>query len=893
MVAVRAICASAAVLLALLLPSVAAADSQTFTATADAYVTSDAPSANYGSDSRLWVQTGPPLEQSYLRFDVELPAGAIITGATLQLYAGAGSTSSGYQAYAVSDITWDESTITYANAPAFGARLGTSGGWSFGDAYMPITLPDGYIHTGLNSIGVGRSATSTVDFWSREAGANPPQLVVTYTLASTSTSTSTTTTTTTPTTTTTTPTSTSTTPTSTSSTTSSTSTSTSTSTSGSGGGVGVYGLRGVYDRDLSSSGFSDEAQVGFDLIDSTPSNVDDLTGGLRGLVWVGAYDNSTCSWQVSDSELANDVAQHFGDSRVAAWFIADEPDPLACPGAPAQVKARTALIHSVDPGAKVLVVLDSNSGYQSLDQMAGWVGTADVFGLDPYTCWQGQSSCVFSWIDQVAAKADQVGLPYWGIVQGFGEGSGGSWFEGLDSSGNPVSGQARLPTADELHQEFVHWRATQMQDYLVFAWRWPHDSSQSSLWLANQPALLSQLTSENATSAAGSSGGGSSTTTTSTTPTTTTTPTSSSTSTTTTTTPPPPDTTPPSAPSGLAVTGTTPTSISLGWNPSTDDVGVTGYGIYVNGSSVGSTPATSYIFGGLLCATTYQLGVDAYDAAGNRSTQTTMLATTSPCPSSSGTPHIMIIAEENHSYDTIIGNSNLPYMNSLATKYGLATNWWGLSHPSEPNYLGMVSGSISDNPSDLTPQDETYPGPTVVDQMASAGIGWKAYMEDMPQACDLTDTYSPGDYDVNHDPFMYFTSIRNNAAQCNQVVPFTEFGGDLADNTAPPFMFVTPNLIHDMHDGTDADADTWLQNTMSEVFASQWYAQGGIVIITWDEGETSDQIATIVVAANDAGQRLGTYGNHYGMLRAIEEAYGLPLLGHAADSTVGDLTPLF
>jgi acid phosphatase len=104
---------------------------------------------------------------------------------------------------------------------------------------------------------------------------------------------------------------------------------------------------------------------------------------------------------------------------------------------------------------------------------------------------------------------------------------------------------------------------------------------------------------------------------------------------------------------------------------------------------------------------------------------------------------------------------------------------------------------------------------------------------------------------------------------------------------------VTPNLIHDMHDGTDADADTWLQNTMSEVFASQWYAQGGIVIITWDEGETSDQIATIVVAANDAGQRLGTYGNHYGMLRAIEEAYGLPLLGHAADSTVGDLTPLF
>jgi acid phosphatase len=259
-----------------------------------------------------------------------------------------------------------------------------------------------------------------------------------------------------------------------------------------------------------------------------------------------------------------------------------------------------------------------------------------------------------------------------------------------------------------------------------------------------------------------------------------------------------------------------------------------------------------------------------------------------------GDQHVMVIVEENHSYSDIIGNtSEAPYMNSLVTQYGLGTNWFGLSHPSEPNYLGMVSGSIWDNPRDSTPQNDSYPGPTVVDQMASAGIGWKAYMEDMPQPCDLTHTYSPAYYDVNHNPFMYFQSIRSDPAQCNRDVPFTQFAGDLSSNTMPPFVFISPNLNHDMHNGTIQQADTWLHSTMSQVFSSQWYAQGGIVIITWDEGESSDQIPVIVVDARDAGKRLTTKGDHYGMLRAIEEAYALPFLGHAADSSVDDLTPLF
>jgi acid phosphatase len=797
----RVVCGSVVVALALISPSIASAASQTFAVTADSYVSPAAPTSNYASSTRLWVG-GSPAMTTYLSFNVQLPAGATITGARLELYVGSGSTVAGYQAYGVADTTWGESTITYANAPPFRALLGSSGGWAT-NGYKTASLSAGYIHNGVNSIGVATSGIAAKSFWSREAGANVPELVVDYAPA--------------------------------------------------------YPLRGMYMRDLSSTGFSDEAANGFNLIDSAPGTADYLTGNLQGLVWVGNYNNTTCSWSVSDSTLASYVTAHKGDPKIAAWYISDEPDPVACPNAPAQHQARTALIHSIDPTAKVYVLLDSNSGQASLDEMADWVGTADVFGLNPFTCYQDQSSCVYSWIDTVAARADQLGLPYWGVVQAFGDPPGSGYtYTSLDGSGNPVSGHVQLPSANELDQEFVHWRATKMQDYLVYAWRSP--SSTPSLWLANQPPLLAQLLSENGMN--------------------------------------PPDTSPPSMPTKLVATNAAGTSISVKWNTSTDNVGVSGYGIYQGGALVDSVAGTSasYTFSGLTCGTTYQLGVDAFDAAGNRSPISTLTVQTLICPAPpppTTTPHIMVIAEENHSYSEIVGNPSLPYINGLINQYGSATNWSALSHPSEPNYLGLVSGSIWDNPPDYTPQQETYAGPTVVDQLANAGIGWKAYMEDMRTACDLTDTYSPGYYDVNHNPFMYFDTIRNNPAQCNRDVPFTQFATDLANNTAPPFIFVSPNTMDDMHDGTYAQADSWLENTMSEVLASQWYAQGGIVIVTWDEGSSSNQVATIVVAQNNAGKQLSAAGNHYGILRAIEEAYGLPLLGHAADTTVGDLTPLF
>ena len=275
------------------------------------------------------------------------------------------------------------------------------------------------------------------------------------------------------------------------------------------------------------------------------------------------------------------------------------------------------------------------------------------------------------------------------------------------------------------------------------------------------------------------------------------------------------------------------------------------------------------------------------------STQPTVTPSAPP-PPASGVPNIMVIVEENNSYSAIIGNSQLPYINSLAQQYVSLTNWWGVSHPSEPNYLAMVSGSIWDNPADLTPQDMTYPGPTLADQLAAKGIAWKAYMEDMPRACDLTDQYSPGDYDVNHNPFMYFNTIRGNASQCNRDVPFTQFATDLGNGTEPPFMYVVPNLNNDMHNGTYATADNWVKSQLALVFASNWYKQGGTVVLTWDEGESGgDQIATIVIAERLSGHgAVATKGNHYGLLRSLEEIYGLAYLANAASAANGDIKSL-
>jgi hypothetical protein len=190
----------------------------------------------------------------------------------------------------------------------------------------------------------------------------------------------------------------------------------------------------------------------------------------------------------------------------------------------------------------------------------------------------------------------------------------------------------------------------------------------------------------------------------------------------------------------------------------------------------------------------------------------------------------------------------------------------------------------------------------VVDELATKGIDWRAYMEDMPSPCFSGPSASS--YAQIHNPFSYFSSILSSPAQCGRVVPFVgNFVNDLNSASPPPFMWVTPNECNDMHtpcapwNNPVLQGDQWLQSYLPTVLSSSWYASGGVVIVTWDEGTNSlgwnggsgGQIPTLVIAAGAHGA-YAAGGDHYGTLRAIEEAYGVGLLGASADAANGDLT---
>ena len=319
------------------------------------------------------------------------------------------------------------------------------------------------------------------------------------------------------------------------------------------------------------------AQDGWNLYDVSSKTVADaLPAGAQALYWLGDYDNSTCSWQVSDSTVSTTVQRMVGDSKIFGYFISDEPNPYACPNAPAQHKARSDLIHSIDPTKPTVIVLDSN-GFTSMgskdaiDQIPLWKGTATYIGLDPYVCYTWSTTCDYARIDANISAADAAGINYWGVVQAFND---GSW---------------RWPTADELQHILNQWGASHQSGDMAFAWTWAGNN------LSSQPALLDVFKQFNS--------GGSS----------------------------PGDTSPPTAPSALSNTASTATSVSLSWNASTDNVGVAGYGVYRNGSLVSTTSGTSFTVGGLTCGTSYTFSVDAYDAAGNRSAQTSLGAATGSC----------------------------------------------------------------------------------------------------------------------------------------------------------------------------------------------------------------------------------------------------------------------
>jgi phosphatidylinositol-3-phosphatase len=239
--------------------------------------------------------------------------------------------------------------------------------------------------------------------------------------------------------------------------------------------------------------------------------------------------------------------------------------------------------------------------------------------------------------------------------------------------------------------------------------------------------------------------------------------------------------------------------------------------------------------------------------------------------------HIVVVMEENHSYDDIIGDTNdAPYINTLASQGALMTQSFAVTHPSEPNYMALFGGSDFGLTSDACPTDEGNT-PNLGSELLAAGYTFTGYSEDLPSTGSTVCT--SGSYARKHSPWVNFSNVPGSDS-----VPFSSFPTDYS--TLPTVSFVIPNLDDDMHDGTINQADNWLQNNISS-YATWAQQNNSLLIVTWDEDDYTEnnQIPTIIVGA---GVQPGQYSetiNHYNVLATLEQMYGLTPVGQSAGAT--------
>jgi hypothetical protein len=282
-----------------------------------------------------------------------------------------------------------------------------------------------------------------------------------------------------------------------------------------------------------------------------------------------------------------------------------------------------------------------------------------------------------------------------------------------------------------------------------------------------------------------------------------------------------------------------------------------------------------------------------------------------------GFDHVFIIMMENTGYDTLIGNANAPFINFAAATTGLATNYFGVAHPSQPNYIGATSGALNGVVDD---NDITIDVPNVVDQLESHHKSWKAYMQSY-SLCSTPLDHACGNqlYERKHNPFISYSDVQNNATRVANIVDFSQFATDLANNSVANYVWISPDQCHDMHGrgATPADpcdfsqipalistGDTFLLNTVNAIMTSKAWTGNSAIFIMWDEsdftgtgpsgfGDTSGccdanpgggHVVSLVISNRLRFTRSSNRPfNHYSMLQTIEDSWHLGCLGNTCD----------
>jgi acid phosphatase len=233
--------------------------------------------------------------------------------------------------------------------------------------------------------------------------------------------------------------------------------------------------------------------------------------------------------------------------------------------------------------------------------------------------------------------------------------------------------------------------------------------------------------------------------------------------------------------------------------------------------------------------------------------------------------HTLVVVMENHGYPNVIGNRNAPWLNSLPA--AVMTNWHGVTHPSQPNYLAMFAGSthgVTDNRCPVT-----LTGPNLASQLADAGLSFTGYSQGLPAAGSTV--CRAGDYARKHNPWADFTDL---PAAVNQ--PLTAFPSDYS--ALPTVAFVVPDLCHDTHNCSVGRGDRWLRDTF-DGYVRWARTHNSLLVVTYDEDDTEtahNLIPTLFVGPMVVPGRYDQLGNHFTLLRTLEAFYGLPAIGHAA-----------
>lgn len=268
-----------------------------------------------------------------------------------------------------------------------------------------------------------------------------------------------------------------------------------------------------------------------------------------------------------------------------------------------------------------------------------------------------------------------------------------------------------------------------------------------------------------------------------------------------------------------------------------------------------------------------------------------------PPPSSGSVPrfgHVVMVVEENHSYSEVIGNSAMPYLNSLASQFGLATQYFANTHPSIGNYFMLTTGQVVTN-------DDGFMGTVGVDNIVrdliAAGKTWKSYAESIPSTGYIGGDSYP--YSKHHNPFSYFPDVANSSTQVNNLVSLSHFSSDLANEHLPNFSYLVPNLLNDAHDGSLQLADVWLQRNIAPLISSPTFQKDGLLIIVFDESETNDSahggghVAAFIISPKaKQGHRSTAIYQHQNALRLILQGLGIQTYPAAA-STAPEMSEFF